>query len=169
MRNKLKDYDALWQKFTKSTEYDPESTYMYNPATGEFTRCPHEVFTNGQKPSIAAEADPLGRSPKEPGSKLDKGKTDILRGAIQYFPKALEAVAKVSEYGANKYAWKGWESVPDGETRYGAALSRHLLKEDRELIDEESGFPHIFHTVWNDLARLELYLRRVEDEDKSYG
>jgi len=109
------------------------------------------------------EADPTGRGAKEPGSKLDAGKAPILRGAIQYFPRALEQVAKVSEFGANKYAWRGWETVPDGVNRYGDAMGRHMVKEAIEgPIDADSGCLHAAQVAWNALARLELMLREQD-------
>ena len=106
------------------------------------------------------EFDPNGKDSKTPGSKLDAGKTPLMRGVLHYFPLALEAVAKVSLKGAEKYSWKGWEDVPDGINRYGDALVRHLLKEATEgPIDADTGFHHACHAAWNSLARLELILR----------
>lgn len=102
------------------------------------------------------EADPTGRAPGTPGAKLDAGKAPMLRGCVEYFPLALEQVAKVSQFGANKYTWKGWETVPDGINRYGDALVRHLAKEEH---DPDSGLLHAAHAAWNALARLELMLR----------
>jgi len=97
------------------------------------------------------------------GAKLDAGKAPILRGAIQYFPRALKAVAQVSEIGAKKYAWKGWEKVPDGVNRYGDALVRHLMAEEIEgPIDADTGCLHASQICWNALARLELMLRAQE-------
>lgn len=118
------------------------------------------------------ELDPYNLNSKTPGAKLDAGKVDIYRGAIAYFPRALEAIARVSEVGAKKYSWKGWESVPNGVIRYTAALVRHLIKEDREEIDPDTKQLHAAETAWNSLARLELILRekesnRGENRDKA--
>jgi hypothetical protein len=107
-----------------------------------------------------SEADPTGRQPHEPGAKLDAGKPPVLRGVIQYFPRALCEVSKVSEYGAIKYAWKGWESVPDGVDRYGDAMARHIVGESiHGAIDPETDLLHAAQVAWNALARLELMLR----------
>lgn len=106
------------------------------------------------------EFDPTGRSAHSPGSKLDAGKAPVLRGALEYFPRAILAVAEISAFGAEKYTWRGWESVPNGVDRYGDALGRHLLKERIEgLNDSESGMRHAAHAAWCALARLELMLR----------
>ena len=124
------------------------------------------------------EADPNGKKAHEPGAKLDAGKSPIFRGAISYFPRALLAVAGVSLYGANKYAWKGWESVPDGFNRYSDALCRHLTKEGIEgpwdlEIKNDPKYPaevlHAAQVAWNALARLELFLREqyaIQEKEK---
>src|SRR2546425_680986 len=88
----------------------------------------------------APEKDPNGLNAKEPGSKLDSGKVNVLRGCIQYFPRALLEVARVSQKGAEKYSWRGWESVPDGIQRYGDALGRHIVSEVLEgEFDKDTG------------------------------
>lgn len=115
---------------------------------------------------MTAETDPNGKNPHEPGAKLDQGKPCLYRGAINYFPRAIEAVAEVSTFGASKYAWKGWETVPDGIARYSDAMVRHLTKEGKdELLDPDSGLLHAAHTAWGALARLELMLREKEKND----
>lgn len=107
-----------------------------------------------------SEQDPHGRDPHQAGSKLDAGKAPIMRGALGYFPRALEAVAQVSAFGAAKYTWGGWESVPDGVQRYSDALGRHLLAEASEgPTDAATGLSHAAQVAWNALARLELILR----------
>jgi hypothetical protein len=112
------------------------------------------------------ERDPTGRSPHSAGAKLDAGKAPVLRGAFQYFPRALEHVARVSAKGAAKYAWNGWEDVPDGFNRYSDAMGRHILKEitegDYDIAD--TGELHAAQVAWNALARLELKLREQEQQ-----
>jgi len=111
---------------------------------------------------MLGEADPTGRRPHEPGAKLDAGKAPVVRGALHYFPRALAAVAEVSAYGARKYTWRGWETVPDGVARYSDALGRHLLAEGYEERDGDTGLLHAAHAAWNALARLELMLRKAD-------
>ena len=93
-----------------------------------------------------------------PGAfKLDAGKPPVYRGAIAYFPRAIEAIAAVSAFGATKYAWNGWLHVPDGLNRYTDALGRHITKEAKgEAVDPDSGLPHPWHLLWNAAARVEL-------------
>jgi Domain of unknown function (DUF5664) len=120
--------------------------------------------------SISVEKDPTGLVSTAPGAKLDAGKVDVLRGAIQYFPRSLKAIARVSELGAKKYSWKGWEKVPNGRQRYGAALTRHLLVEDDFATDNGPGglgeeVLHASQVAWNACARLELILRELEEQN----
>lgn len=113
----------------------------------------NKEFTNDPESQIAAGA-----------VKYDGGKAPIYRGAVSYFPRAIEAVAAVSAFGASKYAWKGWESVPDGFNRYSDAMVRHLAYEGKgEVLDPDSGLLHASHAAWNALARLELLLKEKED------
>lgn len=115
---------------------------------------------------MSEEADPSGRAAHLPGSKLDAGKAPVMRGVIRYFPRALAAVAYVSECGARKYAWNGWETVPDGQDRYADARGRHELALGRgEWSDDGpngTGQPHLAQVAWNALAELELRLRQRE-------
>lgn len=116
------------------------------------------------------ETDPTGRNPHEPGAKLDGGKPCAFRGTLDYFPRALLAVASVSTFGASKYAWKGWETVPEGFERYSDAMVRHLLYEGQgEVKDPDSGLSHAAHAAWNALARLELMLRAEDDRHGSHS
>lgn len=97
--------------------------------------------------------------------KYDGGKTPIFQGALDYFPRAIEAVAAVSAFGASKYAWKGWEKMDDPNNRVLNALFRHQFKIVKgEEYDEESKLLHAAHRAWNDLADLELILRKKEQE-----
>lgn len=116
-----------------------------------------------------AEVDPTGRRQHELGAKLDAGKPAVWRGLLNYFPRACSMVAHVSTLGAQKYAWKGWESVPEGIDRYGDALARHLLDEASQGLYDNGpkgiGTLHAAQVAWNALARLELILRKLEKDN----
>ena len=95
--------------------------------------------------------------------KFDKGKPAVWRGVISYFPRALWGVAEISTFGAEKYAWNGWEAVKDGYARYQDGKFRHaLLHAMGEEIDADSQELHLKHEAWGALAALELYLREKE-------
>jgi Domain of unknown function (DUF5664) len=103
--------------------------------------------------------DPFGIDQHEPGAKLDEGKSRVGL-VIGGFATALEEVAIVGTYGANKYTDSGWETVPNGNTRYLDAMYRHLLEYHQGFdFDEESHLYHLSHAAWNLLAVLELKLR----------
>lgn len=108
------------------------------------------------------EVDPNGLNPNQAGAKLDGCKPDA--SLLLMFGKALEAVAEVGTFGARKYSRGGWQSVPNGVDRYTAALLRHLLKENYESTDKDSGLLHAAHAAWNALARLDLMLREEQDD-----
>jgi len=109
--------------------------------------------------------DPTGLRPEAPGAKLDAGKVRVGL-MMEGFANALWAVAEVSTYGAKKYSPGGWQHVPDGETRYLDAQMRHILEElSGEEYDEESELLHAAHSAWNSLARLELMLRKLKNEN----
>ena len=122
-------------------------------------------------PKDRHEADPNGIASGTPGAKLDAGKAPVTQGVIQYFPRALRAVAMLSAYGAEKYSWKGWESVPDGVNRYGDAMGRHMLDAATDGMWDDgpggSGALHDTSIAWNALAKLELVIRELEAGDDS--
>lgn len=108
---------------------------------------------------MTTEFDPSGIGQHEPGAKLDAGKNRaglMLAG----FANALDAVAEVTTFGAQKYTPNGWVSVPDGVNRYTDAMQRHFFDEAKgDVLDQDSGLMHAAHLAWNALARLELMLR----------
>ena len=80
----------------------------------------------------------------EKGTKKDGGK---LRLSLIPF-SSLEPVAKVLEFGAEKYSVDNWQHVPNGPERYTDAALRHLhAHADGEWLDPESGLPHVAHAV----------------------
>lgn len=100
--------------------------------------------------------------------KYDGGKPSVFQGVIEYFPRALWGVAEISTFGANKYAWAGWEGVENGYKRYKDAQYRHALKSAMgEVVDPDSTLQHLKHEAWGALATLELYLREQEQNDSA--
>jgi len=98
--------------------------------------------------------------------KYDAGKPCVFQGVIEYFPRALWGVAEISTFGANKYAWAGWEGVENGYKRYQDAKFRHALKNAMgETVDPDSELDHLKHEAWGALAALELYLREKEKKN----
>ncbi len=111
------------------------------------------------------ECDPNGTKQHEMGAKLDAHKAKS--GVLGDFGRALMAVSEVGTFGIKKYARGSWQHVPDGVERYTDALWRHLLQESYEELDQDSNLLHAAHTCWNCLAKLELILRKKENERNS--
>jgi len=79
-------------------------------------------------------------------AKFDKGK-------LQYSlipTEATKALATVLTHGAEKYSPNSWMNVPDASRRYLDALMRHLeAYRSGDLIDQDSGLPHLDHLLTN--------------------
>jgi hypothetical protein len=125
--------------------------------------------TISQSCTHSTEEKKVASEPKA-GQKFDGSKRRVIQGFINYFPRAIEAVTEVSEYGTVKYnAGKfptTWKEVVDGIVRYTDALGRHLLEEAKGNVNcPESGLMHAKQTAWNAMARLELIL--IEEEKKT--
>lgn len=101
-------------------------------------------------------------------SKDDVGKRMVSSLVFGYFPRALRAVAEVSEYGMRKYnadpGDRGFLDVDDAERRYTDALGRHLLEDlEGQVINHEDGGVRVDAQIaWNALARIEY--RLIEEE-----
>lgn len=79
----------------------------------------------------------------------------------------IKDIARIREYGCKKYPEGGpnnWRLVEP--ERYRDAAFRHLLAyiEDPEGLDEESGFPHLWHLACNVAFLCELEKIRKTDE-----
>jgi len=91
----------------------------------------------------------------------NKPKMSVL---FKQFPDALEAVVRCSEYGHNKYKdtdkdWLNFKRIEGGSEAYEDAGIRHRLQKGNDL---ESGLPHKYHTAWNALAELQLWIEENE-------
>ena len=59
---------------------------------------------------------------------------------------AVRPIVDVLTFGAVKYSDDNWQTVPNGERRYFAALLRHLQAwQAGEQNDPESGLTHLAH------------------------
>ena len=73
------------------------------------------------------------------------------------FSWALEAVARVKEFGANKYDDDNWRHGGKPDAEYLDSMDRHLNAFlNGEDYDEDSGCHHIGHAIWNLCALMEL-------------
>lgn len=129
--------------------------------------------------AVAAKLDRIEAAPAgdtATAQKLDTGKAPMVRGLLNYFPRALRAVAEVSAFGFDKYkVWGGWRGVQDGEARYSDALLRHFTyRAGGEVFDPEAAerghkIRHAAEVAWNALAVLDLELAAAEAEARAAG
>jgi hypothetical protein len=78
------------------------------------------------------------------GVKYDSGKPrwDLVPWA------EMQDVVQVLTFGAHKYGANNWKHVPEAQERYFAAALRHLVAwKSGEVLDPESGLPHLAHAV----------------------
>lgn len=79
-------------------------------------------------------------------------KADAGKLRMELIPaEALEALAEVLTYGANKYSANSWQTIDDAVARYSGALMRHYtaFRKDPASVDEESGIEHVKHMFCN--------------------
>jgi hypothetical protein len=98
------------------------------------------------------------------GKKFDDGKLPLGR-VLEQFPRALEALAKCSKYGHDKYElgdnWQNFRGL-DPKRLNDAGVRHQLAHNKGEILDPESKLPHLFHAVWNNMAKLEIQLEKEE-------
>lgn len=98
--------------------------------------------------------------------KVGKIQIDLFDGG---FPNAVMAVAEVMTWAAEHKGYKphDWKNLPNPETEFSAAGSRHRVKHHIQraentpiagCVDEESKLLHKAHEAFNVLAQLELMI-----------
>ena len=100
-------------------------------------------------PDIEYEAGSLGKAL----ALLNRYLVDRRDGMLTFY-EVLYPIAKVYEFGANKYGlnnWRKFEPTALERYRFASAAYRHFNEffKDRDKADNESGLPHIYHCVWN--------------------
>ena len=111
----------------------------------------------------------------EPGAKLDHDKVDM--SLLELLPNAILEVCRVMDYGQTKYTRGGFLKVPEGKTRYAAAMLRHYFASQEStydvgdpFYDTEAGLPfkgklrHDAQVAVNALFRLEVILREEYEQ-----
>ena len=177
----LDSTDRLALMFSKDSSPAPTSSESTTPALssvlivedGDTPSNGRGVLSSGMLSVVRPVAD-SGNSPVNKryaideipaviaaGRKYDSGKEPLARGFWAYFGKAARGVAAISAYGVAKYkvayADQNWRIVDNAKGRYADALLRHFEAHLRgEILDPESGKPHIDHMAWNALALSEL-------------
>lgn len=117
--------------------------------------CPYCVRTLHaiveEKSVVSERATSRGAGLKYDGG---KGQWSLMMRGMAY---ALGKVVDILTFGAQKYSADSWRQVENGKERYKDALYRHLNAfEQGEVLDPESGQPHLAHAACNILFLLEL-------------
>ena len=78
-------------------------------------------------------------------------------------PVIMETYCKVATMGSKKYGRNNWKNMKvEDYARIVAAEYRHdMASQSGEELDPESGLPHLWHKLWNCVARVYL--------EKKYG
>lgn len=148
----LKDVEYSFKKFKEGSNMDvKESCYcdtntLEMPPTGLPPRNLDILFPSPEKLKELFDQS----------KKFDKGKRRFDLVDLS----TVGAIADVLGFGAQKYGENTWQNLPDGEKRYFAALLRHLEAHQKgDLVDVESGLPHIYHVLTNAFFLTYLYNR----------
>ena len=101
-----------------------------------------------------------------------RAKPQLCRGFVARFPRAIEAVARVSEFGANKHEVEmgdmSYLYTPGAEVLYLEAELRHMVAEVTEgECDPESMLLHKAHKAWDAMADLEKAIQILSAEAKA--
>lgn len=136
---------------------------------GDYDYAPemYEIHGRPAVPAQEAKCAPAPPPPPRPtrqhpglGAKYDAGKPIwTLLFSAQGMLASLRGVVDVLMFGAKKYAAFSWRTVPDAETRYLNALTRHyvaIMEGGLTAHDDESGELHIDHLNCNGLFLGEL-------------
>jgi len=108
-------------------------------------------------------------------AKYDQGKTDwslLPWRAIERAAKIMTFAATPKSEGGKGYGVDSWKTVKGGMFRYWAALCRHMFCRFilGEIIDPETGEPHMAHALCNVMfvceRDLECAAGEMTEEDK---
>lgn len=99
---------------------------------------------------------------KNKGDRFNVGKpgTQYLQAA------ALIEVAKVAEFGAQKYGVDNYRKGLNWSTYVGSLLRHTFQWYTGEEIDHESGLHHLAHAAWNALAALDALMYGHGTDDR---
>ncbi len=112
----------------------------------------------------------LGQGPLPPATEAKRHRVHVAVECVYKFPRALQEVARVSEWGDAKHEQplgsKSYLEVPDADTTYLDAEARHMIAEAIEgpVNEADNGMLHKAQKAWSALADLEVFLRDREKE-----
>lgn len=173
--DKVRVKDSAWEEynsnmslksfgFKKDGEYEVSGFYN-NGLAISLKGCYSSYYSKYFEHSAVKVNEDIARPILEE-RKIGKVQMDLFDSG---FPNAITEVAKVMTWAALNKGYKphDWKSLPNAETEFSAAASRHRVKgfiQKAEGVaaidrtDEESNIVHLAHTAFNILAELELVL-----------
>lgn len=161
----------------KDTPQNPEGWIGYitnlNPGTGAFDFYAkaedgvEEFAFDGHELELLSVSQSSIARPILEERKFGKVQMDLFD---QGFPNAVMEIAKVMSWASENKGYKphDWVNLPDAESSFPAAASRHRVKgliqkvngvSVNDRVDEESAILHKAHEAFNVLAELELMVR----------
>lgn len=158
----VEDPPNVPEGFIGTVEVDCGNVFVYS-VRDDFGRS--ELFHESELELLSVGKTPIARPILEE-RKIGKVQMDLFDSG---FPNAITEVAKVMTWASENKGYKphDWKQLPNAETEFSAAASRHRVKgfiQKAEGIaainrtDEESNIVHLAHTAFNILAELELVL-----------
>lgn len=115
------------------------------------------------------EESAMNEPAKEKADKLP-----IYQAVLSYFPRAIQEVCRISQYGVEKHnAPFNAPTFPNPEypvEGFVDAIARHLLKRAMygEINKEDGDTYHLAAVIWSGLAALEKILREKERIENEY-
>lgn len=93
----------------------------------------------------------------------ERKNTPITTGVLDYFPRALAAVAQCSKAGNDQHnPGQPLHWAKEKSTDHADCIARHLI--DRHTVDTD-GIPHAAKLAWRALALLEIALEEKEKQN----
>lgn len=134
------------------------SNYQIPPSAGYYPDYDYDALASkNPEEARGVEGDTHVANKKDPlqALRFNQGKPEL--SYVLDYPRATEAVCRVMEYGANKYARDNWKKGGKPDSEYLDACLRHMYADKSgEHIDPESNCFHLAHAIWNLLTLLEL-------------
>ena len=127
----------------------------------EKPKAEHDPSTGPVWPRPGGQHEPDGSAEPTEGIKFDSGKRrhDLIPH------EAINALADVLTYGADKYGPNNWQKGMEWGRLY-AATQRHLLAfKAGEDLDDESGIHHLHHALTNIAFLIAYAERRIGTDD----
>lgn len=119
----------------------------------------HNISESSLEPAPSlAEAIPICSGMLLSTNAQERKGTPITTGVLDYFPRALAAVAKCSKAGNDQHnPGQPLHWAKEKSTDHADCIARHLI--DRHSVDTD-GVPHSWKLAWRALALLEIELEK---------